>query len=305
MYKAVLAAMLVTSSAAALAVDEVEFNAPITSAQVLTRGPDGSVTVNASISSPGDVDYFSFQGTEGEKIRIDIDGGVQVSPTGALSGVDTFIGLFGPAPADATGTYDRRFHLYADNDDNNTLPLDEGSAHIGDSLINEFRLPATGTWTVGVSRRNGMFLHGGAFLAARAPALSVGTYTLVIAPLQPPVQLVNIDVKPGNEDPSPVNPKAKGVVPVAILGSAEFNVKEVDVTTLTFGHMGDEATLRSCQKSYQDFNKDGYLDLLCHFENAAAGFSESDTMGTMKGKKAGNKAFKGTGRLKVKPAERE
>jgi hypothetical protein len=297
--------MLVASSSAALAADEVENNAPIQIAQPVSRGADGSISISASVSTPADVDYYSFQGTEGEKMRIDIDGGVHVSPLGVLSGVDTFIGLFGPAPADATGTYDRRFHLWADNDDNDTLPLDEGSAHKGDSLINEFRLPSTGTWIVGVSRRNGMFFHGGAFGSARPPALSVGTYTLVIAPVEPPLQLMNIDVKPGSEDPSPVNPKAKGVVPVALLGSAEFNVKEVDVSSMTFGHTGDEKTLRHCQKNYQDFNKDGFLDLLCHFENGTAGFVESDTMGTVKGKKVGNKAFKGTGRLKVKPAERE
>jgi hypothetical protein len=292
-YQAVLAAMLITSSAAVLAVDEVENNAPIQIAQPLTRGSDGSVTVNASVSSPGDVDYYSFHGTEGEKLNIDIDGGVQISPLGVMSGVDTTIALFGPGPA---------FLKLAENDD--AAALDEGSAHVGDSLIPEFRLPATGVYTVGVSRRNGMFMNGGGFLAGRAPGLAVGTYTLAIGPLEPPVQLMNIDVKPGSPDPSPLNAKAKGVVPVALLGAKDFDVKEVDVASLKFGKTGDEATVKHCQKNFHDFNGDGYLDLVCHFDNGAAGFSELDTMGTVKGMKAGKKAFRGHGRIKVTPAER-
>lgn len=294
-YQAVLAAMLATSSAAALAVGEVENNAPIQIAQPVTRS-DGSVTINASVSSPGDVDYFSFEAKEGEKLRIDIDGGIKVSPEGMVSGVDTYIGLIGPGPS---------YIAYAQNDDNETGQLDEGSAHKGDALIPEFRLPVGGVWTVGVSRRNGMFLNGGGFMALKPPLNPVGTYTLVIAPVEPPVQLMNIDVKPGSPDPSPVNAKAKGVVPVALLGSKDFDVKEVDVASLKFGKTGDEPTLKHCQKNFHDFNADGFLDLLCHFENGAAGFSEFDTMGTVKGKKAGNKAFKGNGRLKVTPAERE
>lgn len=295
-YKAVLAAMLATCSAAALAVDEVESNAPIQIAQPLTRGSDGSVTISASVSTPADVDYYSFQGTEGEKIRIDIDGGVQISPLGVLSGVDTTIALFGPGPA---------FMKLAENDDNTTLPLDEGSAHVGDSLIPEFRLPETGTYVVGVSRRNGMFTNGGGFVSARAPALSVGTYSLVIAPLVPPMLVINIDVKPGNEDPSPVNAKSKGVIPVALLGAADFDVKQVDVASLTFGSTGDELTLKHCQKAFRDVNGDGFADLVCHFENGGAGFGELDVMGTVKGRQVDKKAFRGNGRLKVKPAERE
>ncbi len=44
---------------------------------------------------------------------------------------------------------------------------------------------------------------------------------------------VDIDIKPGS-DPNSINLKSKGVIPVAILGSAIFDVTYVDVTTLVF-----------------------------------------------------------------------
>ena len=44
----------------------------------------------------------------------------------------------------------------------------------------------------------------------------------------------HLDIKPGG-CPNPVNPKAKGVVPVAIVGSEAFDVNDVDVSSLVLG----------------------------------------------------------------------
>src|SRR5688572_12537266 len=76
LYKAVLVAMLATSSSAALAVDETEFNSPIQTANRVVVGGDGSVVINATLSGIGDVDYFSFEGKDGDIVKLDIDGGM-------------------------------------------------------------------------------------------------------------------------------------------------------------------------------------------------------------------------------------
>ena len=294
MYQAVLAAFLASSSVAALAVDEVEFNSPIQTANRVEIGADKSVTINGALSGLGDVDYFSFEGKLNDIVQVDIDGGM----TSATTGVDTMVALFGPGPACQDGVSDRNYYNWADSNVAMNPSLDEGSISSRDPRINEFKLPADGIWVVGVSHSGKNFVCGGGLKVLSNTPFHTGTYTLRITGVTPSMQVINIDVKPGNADPSPVNPKARGVIPVALLGAADFNVKEVDPSSLTFGSTGDEKTLRSCQKNAHDFNGDGFPDLLCHFENGDAGFGEDDLMGTVKGKKAG-KSFRGSGRLKV------
>ena len=51
---------------------------------------------------------------------------------------------------------------------------------------------------------------------------------------------IMIDIKPGS-DRNPLNLNGKGVVPVAVFGSVNFNVHEIDIGTVRFGINGDEA----------------------------------------------------------------
>jgi hypothetical protein len=60
---------------------------------------------------------------------------------GGVRNVDTILAIFGPGPT---------YQLLRSNDDAG-YPLDPGSTHPYDSRIDNFRLPATGTYTVGVS----------------------------------------------------------------------------------------------------------------------------------------------------------
>ena len=96
-----------------------------------------------------------------------------------------------------------------------------------------------------------------------------------------------IDIKPGS-DPNSINLKSKGVVPVAILGSAIFDVTDVDVTTLVFGPCSatpahDLADPVVYADHLQDVNLDGYLDLVCHFKTQELGLVKGDTDATLTG----------------------
>ncbi|MDR7522096.1 MAG: hypothetical protein QN168_06500 [Armatimonadota bacterium] len=77
--------------------------------------------------------------------------------------------------------------------------------------------------------------------------------------------LLRIIVKPGSI-PHTINPKSSGTVPVAILSSPIFNaLTQVVTSSITFGMTGIERSLASCNRSGQDVNGDGLLDMTCHF----------------------------------------
>ena len=93
-------------------------------------------------------------------------------------------------------------------------------------------------------------------------ACDIGAYEF-----EPVMIDVSIDIKPGSDN-NPINPKSKGMIPVAILSTPDFDAPSmVDTTSLTFGKTGDEASLVSCNEDSEDVNSDGLFDLVCHFDN--------------------------------------
>ena len=75
------------------------------------------------------------------------------------------------------------------------------------------------------------------------------------------VRLIDIDIKPGS-DPNSINTKSMGLVPVAILGSDDFDATDVDVGTVTFGP-GLASPVHNGH--IEDVNGDGILDFVVHF----------------------------------------
>lgn len=297
---AIFAALLAAwgASGAALAVDEVEPNTPVTSAQPLVFGPDGTVTVYGVIGTLSgaatfDVDLYTFQGHEGDIVTLDIDGAWKAD----FTGLDANMALFGPFGSDP-------YHIYAQDDDASSV--DPGSVDIFDPRIDSFRLPVTGTYVVGVSGSPASFIDINTVTTNSLELNSNGAYTLIITRVAaaPAVLPINIEIKPGSSDVPPINPKAKGSIPVALLSAADFNALQVDRQTLTFGETGNEASLLRCDKDGTDVNGDGRLDLVCHFDNVTAKFSVGDTEGVVRGKTSTGTPFEGKGWLKVVSGKR-
>lgn len=295
---------------AAQAVDEIEPNQPIASAQplVITGGTadnPGKVTVHGVLGNlmgppVGDVDYYSFDALQEDVITVDIDCGFKESTsTNSCStrSVDTIVAIFGPAPV-----YTRLRQGF-----DASYPLDEDSDSHRDSLITNAKLPATGTYTIGVSSNPRRFSTTGGGLdptyASSLNSFSSGDYRLIISRVTTAVMQINIDIKPGKGDSAaPINPKSKGKIPVALLSLGEFDAVMVKVDSLRFGPTGTEASPSSCGKDGEDVNGDGRLDLVCHFPNQLAAFSESDDEGMVKGMTNDGRRFEGRGSLKVMPA---
>ncbi len=129
-------------------------------------------------------------------------------------------------------------------------------------------------------------------------------------PPGPEVIGVQIDVKP-NSDPSCFNSNGKGVIPVAVLGTADFDVKLIDVATLELdgapvagknnsdNSTGPNAdfTYRGSSKlmaAYEDYNHDGYIDLVVKFVDMD-NYDPGDEWATLTGNLLDGTPITGTG----------
>ncbi|MCH7752719.1 MAG: hypothetical protein IH898_11265, partial [Planctomycetes bacterium] len=117
-----------------------------------------------------------------------------------------------------------------------------------------------------------------------------------------------VDIKPGGSA-NPVNLKSKGVLPVAILGTDEFDVTEVDFDSLLFGDpllIDNGGTAVSPLRSgLEDVNGDGLLDLTLKFstrdlvEFGALGFDTVE--GLLTGELLDGTPFEGLDSIRIVP----
>jgi MYXO-CTERM domain-containing protein len=90
---------------------------------------------------------------------------------------------------------------------------------------------------------------------------------------------VTIDIKPGS-DPNSFNPRSQGVIPVAVLGTIDFDATQIDFTTVIFGPY--EAT-PAHDGHVEDVNNDGFMDAVFHFRTQETGIVCGDIEATLNG----------------------
>ena len=294
-----MAVMLASSPLYAATISEIEQNQTIGTSQYVTTNDKvidisaalgtvgATVTVNTSrgsytgLAPTDDLDVYSFYAQAGDVVTLDIDHGI-----GGQQNVDTNLAVF-----DSNGK------ILRVNDDADSV--DAGSTSTLDARIDNFKVPVSGIYYVGVSGYPRFFNDGG---TVTAPSSASGDYELIVSGVSPAVHQITLEVKPGSSDRAPINPKSNGKIPVALLSDSQFNAMEIDPATVTFGSSGNEASLSKCDPSGQDVNGDGLLDLVCHFDNQKSNFRISSLEGVARGKTSKGVAFEGHGPLKVLPS---
>ena len=85
-----------------------------------------------------------------------------------------------------------------------------------------------------------------------------------------------IDIKPGSF-PNSINPNSNGVIPVAILTTADFDAATVDPAMVAFGPDGAAPV----HYALEDVDGDGDIDMILHFKTQDTGISPGDTEATL------------------------
>jgi hypothetical protein len=104
-------------------------------------------------------------------------------------------------------------------------------------------------------------------------------------------KLISIDIKPSSF-PNSINPKSKGLIPVAILTTSTFDATTVDPLSVEFGPNGATEARKKGHK--EDVDKDGDIDLLFHFRTQETGIQCGDTSASLTGKTFDGQAIEGS-----------
>ena len=96
-----------------------------------------------------------------------------------------------------------------------------------------------------------------------------------------PIQ-VAIDIQPGDAANS-INPRSRGVIPVAVLAGTDFDVSTVDLYSVRFGPERAPES-HSAGGHFEDVNADGLIDLVLHFRTQSTGIACGDESAALDGR---------------------
>lgn len=183
-----------------------------------------------------------------------------------VAGLNSFTSNIAVHPGETLGLWIQQGHVYYDYFLGNyvTWCAFDGCAGTAPAVGADWSLPGDGDW----------------HWPPRDRTYSVRAFYSVAAP--------GIDIKPGSTR-NPVNLASEGVIPVALLGKTDFDVRTVNAASLRFGATGVEAG--AAQSAFEDVNGDGILDMITHFRTQDTGLTCHSAAGVLTGSTLDGQAF--------------
>src|SRR3989338_789881 len=102
---------------------------------------------------------------------------------------------------------------------------------------------------------------------------------------------VDIDIKPGSF-PNSINPRSKGVIPVAILTTGSFDATTINPATVLFGPTGTEAP--PVHSALEDVDLDGDIDMILSLNTQSTGIACGNTFASLTGETFSGQAITGS-----------
>ena len=114
----------------------------------------------------------------------------------------------------------------------------------------------------------------------------------------------NVDIRPG-EAPNPVNLKARGLIPVAVVSTGVFDATTIDTATVRLGDPLLGATATAERGAIEDVDGDGRLDGVFLFSVqalvAGGALDTASTAAVLRGKTVGGLSLIGRDSVKIVP----
>jgi hypothetical protein len=245
----------------------------------VTGASDGDGTTGKDLAT------VKYNGATGAQLWVDrYNGAANSDETGGTVLVDNKGDVYVSGTSVNSGTgKDYTAIKYGPDGTRKLVQLYNGPAN-GDDILSSMALDTLGN----------LLVTGSSTDAGGLPQYLTVKYAAVIK--------VSIDIKPESRS-NVINIDWEGSLPVAIFGSENFNVRNIDPATLELNSL----TVKGVGKSnkhlahYEYVNHDGYEDLVVQFEHGDNTFSVGDTIAELTGKLRDGTAITGSDTISIVP----